>query len=878
MIDQLWSKYSADQGTYPLLCHLLDTACAAGEIVDHWLRRGLKEILAEALGRDWRKVVMLTAALHDIGKANPVFQGQLAARYRPEWAQSVLDAFPEPDYPRIPKRYAIKPGIRRHEQVSFFHLAGKSWASSAPDEVWLPLTALGHHGVFANVGSREFEVANRRTETGWGDLREQLYRNLEAAVGMTRNELPPEVGDVPTILLSGLTVLSDRLASGADWVAQQSARRSCGDLDEAEGARWIADSASRMEQRLRDEIGVYEPLTNAHQDILRGFSPRGAQKKLTETGRGMVAVMAPTGSGKTEAALLRHEEDPERLLFFLPTVATTNAIMRRVQAIYQNTNNIATLAHGLSSLEDFYKTGIETGETSTDVAGGGDQSAGGLHPSEFTKAGSARLLSPITVGTVDQGLMAALPMKWTHLRLLALANAHAVLDEVHTLDAYQTRLLGTVLAWLGRVGARVTLLSATLPSKQLDELVAAYEGGSRGLTPSFPSIVEIPSRLHRSVEDDEPQMSDLEARAYTIDYDVVICEESAGWSGSTREHIRWVTDTRKRYPRARIGIFVNTIQRAQEVSAALSAAGERVLALHSLMTAGHRSAIAEELDEELGAGGAGEGLCLVGTQAIEASLDIDLDIASTDLAPAPSLIQRAGRVWRRSDDGRGDRIDLPNLPLHIVGSRAPAWELPYPRAVMRRTEEWLFEHHRINCPDDVQAFIEAAWVPLDDPATEDDDDLEHIAEQIQAEMKAHASTWSFDDLEDHANYLRLYPLTSADQINPEKVTTRLIERTSYSLVLCDPHGSGIPGALPYSSSEALDRLRQSRSHDLMRDFMRAGLSTSSRRVINAAIEHARLIEGDEFPALLRGRYLIDVDRPFDYDWLAGLRVVADNEA
>ncbi|MDO5723057.1 MAG: CRISPR-associated helicase Cas3' [Flaviflexus sp.] len=875
MIEHLWAKYSEEQGAYPLLCHLLDTACAAGEITEHWLRCGLKDILAEDLGPRWREVVMLTTALHDIGKANPVFQGQLAARSRPKWAKSVLDTFPEPDYPRVPKRRATQPGIRRHERVSFFHLAGKNWATLGSDESWLALTALGHHGIFANVASREVEVTNRKTESGWGELREQLCRSVESAVGIRRDELPQGLGVTPTILLSGLTVLADRLASGADWVAQQSKRRASGELDEAAGSQWIASSAARMEQRLRDEVGVYEPLRDARRDILRGFSPRGAQKELTKSGRGMVAVMAPTGSGKTEAALLRHEKDPERLLFFLPTVATTNAIMRRIQAIYQKTNNIATLAHGLASLEDFYQTGLETGEVGSDVAGGCDQSAGGLHPSDFTKAGSGRLLSPITVGTVDQGLMTALPMKWTHLRLLALANAHIVLDEVHTLDAYQTRLLGTVLAWLGRVGARVTLLSATLPSKQLDELVAAYEGAGRGLKPSFPSVVEFPSSRQNTTSDIAPQVSDLEARKYVIDYDLSIRDASEGWAGSIGEHIRWVTEMRTRYPRARMGVFVNTIQRAQEISVALREAGERVLALHSLMTAGHRATVAEQLDEELGVGSCEEGICLVGTQAIEASLDIDLDLATTDLAPAPSLVQRAGRVWRRADEGRTERIDLPNLPLHIVGSLAPAWELPYPRAVMRRTETWLRDHRQISCPADIQGFIEAAWVPLENAVTEDE--LDYAAEQIQAEMKAQVETWSFEEMEAYTNYLRLHVLTSRDNLNPEKVSTRLIERTSYSFILCDPNGYGIPGALPDSAAATMEELRHSRSHDLIRTVLRAGLNTSSRRVISAALTHGVYIEGDEFPALLRGRYLVNVEHPLDYDRLAGLRVMGDTK-
>lgn len=876
MIDHLWAKHSEDLGTYPLLCHLLDTACAAGEVADSWLREGLQQLLFDALGERWRQAVMFAAAVHDLGKANPVFQGQLASPYRPEWAAETLEAFPEENYPRVRKSRARKPGIRRHEQVSFFHLAGENWDRLPADEAWLSLTALGHHGRFSNVANREVRVTNKLTFPGWADLREQLLSEIETAIGISRDDLPREVDTVPTILLSGITVIADRLASGAGWVTEQSMRMNAGELHPHEGGRWIAASADRMRERMRQHLGVYEPLADPLREILRGFTPRGAQKELIKAGRGMVAVMAPTGSGKTEAALLRHEEDPERLLFFLPTVATTNAIMRRIQAIYQNTNNIATLAHGLATLEDFYARGMETGEVGRQGSGGRDQSLGGLHPSDFTKAGSGRLLAPITVGTVDQGLMSALPMKWTHLRLLALANAHIVIDEVHTLDSYQTQLLSTVMEWLGRVGARVTLLSATLPSQQLEELIAAYEGEESKVVPCFPSILEIPSSHAISAEPSNMVWRDLEAREYVIDYDVVTLAPEDGWGASIHEHLRWIREVRKAYPRARIGVFVNTIQRAQEISAELQNSGERVLTLHSLMTAGHRAEIAEELDVQLGAEGAGEGLCLVGTQAIEASLDIDLDIASTDLAPAPSLVQRAGRVWRRNDERRKERIDTENLTLHIVQSQAEAWNLPYPRAVMQRTAAWLAENgNRISCPEDIQGFVEAAWVALEDVSTEADE--EYIAQHLQATMKARTATWRLADLEMRTNYQRLFPLTNQDQLDPEKVSTRLIERESSALILCDPHVYGIPGALPWTAHKAVEQLRQSRSHATIRRFLQAGLNTSSARVKKAVSARGLLLQSDDIPALLRGRYLIEVEPPFRYNALAGLQLVEESE-
>src|SRR5699024_3182594 len=84
-----------------------------------------------------------------------------------------------------------------------------------------------------------------------------------------------------------------------------------------------------------------------------------------------------------------------------------------------------------------------------------------------------------------------------------------------------------------------------------------------------------------------------------------------------------------------------------------------ILVLHSAMIDGHRRSVETEIVHRLGpppaAGSDAETVhafanarpvILVATQIVEASLDIDFDLMLTDLAPAPSIVQRAGRLWR----------------------------------------------------------------------------------------------------------------------------------------------------------------------------------------------------------------------------------------
>lgn len=68
-------------GSYPLFCHLLDTAVVISHLWQTRTRAGLKIRIVQALkaagfNGDPATILMLAAGLHDIGKLNPWFQYQ----------------------------------------------------------------------------------------------------------------------------------------------------------------------------------------------------------------------------------------------------------------------------------------------------------------------------------------------------------------------------------------------------------------------------------------------------------------------------------------------------------------------------------------------------------------------------------------------------------------------------------------------------------------------------------------------------------------------------------------------------------------------------------------------------------------------------------
>lgn len=716
--EYLWAKQSGLTGTYPLAAHLLDAASVAYALFHTWLRPGLREIFESELGPEAARTAAYLVGIHDVGKANPYFQWQPKQRGA-QWDE-IRARIKESGQVRVPtpkqqEEWVRNQDFNRHERVTALHLDEDIDLRSL-GEAWSIIPGLGHHGYFSvpfvqnNGGPRAKGTAHDFLhQRGWDEARDGLAAEVATATGCDPGELPESCSPKISLLLSGLTVLADRLASSEKWVLRSQEDMASGTLNLAQPRVWFDRQTEQARAYVEQNVGVYHgwpDYAEATRDILAGRDPRPMQKEVSRAGEGMVTVMAPTGSGKTEAALLRHAQRDERLIFLLPTQATTNALMRRVQRAFQNTPNVASLAHGMASVEDFYNTPVtvfDDRHESSDSC----QEPGGLFPRSFVRGGMSRLLASVCVGTVDQALKAGLRAKWVHLLLLALANAHVVIDEVHTLDRYQTELLKTVLTWLGALGTRVTLLTATFPSWQYAALYRTYAGEEPSSGASFPAIT-----------DTTGAQSAFEVQPHGIAIEYVKLPEH---SVSTVEaHVDWVREKRQAFPDARIGVICNRVRWAQETALALQAEGHDVIVLHASMTSGHRQKNAALLEELLGPEGAGKGVTVIGTQAIEASLDIDLDLLSTDLCPSASLIQRAGRVWRRPDDARARRVPgINQKTMRVVDAVATNEHArcPYWLAELQRTARWLQEHRELAVPGDCQEFVDASTVTWEEVVT-----------------------------------------------------------------------------------------------------------------------------------------------------------------
>ena len=375
-------------------------------------------------------------------------------------------------------------------------------------------------------------------------------------------------------------------------------------------------------------------------------SPRALQMTLIESmdSPGLYIVEAPMGEGKTEAALAgayrRWTEGNERGLYFaLPTQLTSNRIHERVFQFLENTVSTPSalaLVHGNAWLCEKRVQPLEPNVPEKRDGTDPDQS---LSSNQWFSDSRKSLLAPFGVGTIDQALMAAMPVKFSALRLFALAGKVVVIDEVHSYDPYTSALVDRAIEWLLETGSTVIVLSATLTASRRASLVAAARGGEQNVSLAYPLITKV---TNGGVQTDTIVVKEAILSSKKVEIRTCLAEDKE-WIGRVVEAAE---------SGACVLIIRNTVALAQEtfdqVRSQCRDLGIKFGLIHSRFTSFDREQQEGEWMRLLGKDSAGRpaGAVLIGTQVLEQSLDIDADFLVTDLAPTDLILQRIGRLHR----------------------------------------------------------------------------------------------------------------------------------------------------------------------------------------------------------------------------------------
>ena len=197
-------------------------------------------------------------------------------------------------------------------------------------------------------------------------------------------------------------------------------------------------------------------------DLLGDRTPRASQAALRNLSldERLVVLEAPTGTGKTEAALIWASRLVEAglvdgLYFAVPTRSAATELHARVGRLMASSHpklrgKVVRAIPGMLDVDDVRPDyPVET----------------------WAVAAPKRVFAaPIAVGTIDQALLSAVRTKHAWMRAAMLTRHLIVVDEVHASDPYMSSLTHALIARHLRLGGYALAMSATLGETALAEL------------------------------------------------------------------------------------------------------------------------------------------------------------------------------------------------------------------------------------------------------------------------------------------------------------------------------------------------------------------------------------------------------------------------
>ncbi len=515
------------------------------------------------------------------------------------------------------------------------------------------------------------------------------------------------------MLLTGLVII-------ADWIASNEKYFPLIEIDEqisSDVSRLRSDMAFRAASFLRSRWSPNTIWMDGDFFETRFAFRRNAVQAATiqvvsdAISPGMLILEAPMGIGKTEAALavaeiLAYKTNRDGVFFALPTQVTSDGLFpRMLQWIDQlgDGSHTIELIHGKAQFNDTFQAlhqldGSEDGIWDEDDEGQSDFWAASV--SGWFTGRKRSILADFAVGTIDQLLQAALVQKHLMLRHVGLANKVVIIDECHAFDAYMNKYLERTLLWLGAYNVPVVMLSATLPSQKRDAMLNAYNHAKqqslyKSTVSGYPLITCT----------DEGKIAQFSVRSDSETKRIYVHPIAEGFIADLLEKL--LVDG------GCVGVVVNTVRRAQSIAGMLRERfGDRVRLIHSRLISSDRLTRERGLIHELGNIGPNtqrpELRIVVGTQILEQSLDIDVDVLITDLCPMDLLLQRIGRLHRHT---RVRPTATVEACCYVMGADCEKFESGssaiYGDYLLMRTSVLLPEF--ISIPSDISSLVQNTY-------------------------------------------------------------------------------------------------------------------------------------------------------------------------
>lgn len=320
-----------------------------------------------------------------------------------------------------------------------------------------------------------------------------------------------------------------------------------------------------------------------------------------------LVVVAQTGMGKTEAALLWLGK--AKGFFTLPLRVSLNALYERtkdhkkINYVDSDQQPIAGLLHS-NALDFLLNDQLDSEENEQ-----------AIHDLEQSFHQTRLLSRKLTFTTIDQIMTFPFHFKGHEKWMATLSYSKLIVDEI---QAYSPRIIAVLLKGIQRIhqlGGKFLIMTATMPTFFLEKM------NEWGLLPKR-------DYLHQTFTDDD-----------LIRHRVKIEDKGI---------LDAITDILEKGTHQKVLVICNTVGQSHKVYEMLEEQGANPYLLHSQFTWEDRFRLESKImsfapnqaerNQEPG--------IWITTQIVEASVDVDFDILFTELSVLDGLFQRMGRCFR----------------------------------------------------------------------------------------------------------------------------------------------------------------------------------------------------------------------------------------
>lgn len=662
-ITKIWAKTAPKKS---LIDHMLETGIVTECLIDaDGMYRPVLSRLSEITGCDNNKLsakIVFICAIHDIGKAHPIFQGRdaetLEILRRKNLNQASFDT-----------RF-------RHEQYGaniFDRLSAEDVDIKNSDIISQIIRMHHQKEQKKNSDIDIIKIDDKEKAKKWRHIQKEIYDYIKNVFHfdnlnlINKNISKSELFVVQNAIL-GIMITSDWIASN-NYVFDNQPYKN---IDEFLKSRKLqALKFLNNEGMIRQQIPVMQDFKSAF-----GFNGRPVQndveKIVHKNDIKCMLIESDCGSGKTEAALyaaavLGNRSGLSGIYMGLPTGVSAEAIQNRVDEFLTS--------HGMRNTKLYTSKSMLLREPDKKPI--------------WTDISRQRLLTSSAVGTVDQVMTVARLARFESVRMDGLASKVLIIDEIHAYDAYMLAVIKDLLKICGELDVPVIMLSATLPISTKNDLLGVLGDGDIELHNGYPviSYVTKDGRVHEHV-----------SRQYMPDKKIS-CELLPILNDNDKIALYAVDAVKDGGCEC---VIMNTVADAICVYDKIKKNKKndcKIILYHSRMTINARDKTSRKILAMCGKDRTKrpERVIIVGTQVLEQSLDIDVDYMITAICPIDLLFQRIGRYHRHGDEGTiREHVVVANTVQVLIPATLSSYggtEYVYEKCYLDATIDAIREHN-----------------------------------------------------------------------------------------------------------------------------------------------------------------------------------------